>query len=79
MQTALLIKDKNVVFMTLPDLSGTFIEVYFADESFKPVGDPTRSLDERSEADYHKALRADADKAGQLVRKYCTNPELNPN
>jgi DNA modification methylase len=34
--------------------------------------------DDLSEEDYHKQLRKDANDKEQLVKKYCTDPEWNP-
>ncbi len=78
MQTALRIKNQNIIFFTIPHETETLVEISYADEEFKPIGEPERQINPMKEEEYHRGLRKDANLMGQFVPKYSTNPELNP-
>jgi hypothetical protein len=54
------------------------VEVYVCDEEFVPQGRTSKTVQDRSEEDYHKDLRAQAAEKGHFVPEESTNPEWNP-
>jgi hypothetical protein len=77
--TALKIKDKRLLFMTVAREDGRVdVDIFMADEQFLPIGKPSIGWCDKPEDVYHKELRQQAKEKGQLVTEYCTNPEWNP-
>ncbi len=77
-QTALTIKDKNIVIITQQFDEELSINAYSADHNFMPLGEPVLSSLKINEEEYHKTLRKDANIHGHYVKGYSTNPEWNP-
>ncbi len=73
--TSLCINGKNVVVITTPMEKVILAQLYEADDTYKPTGNPHYSVDERSEEEYHKALRKDAKEREQYIPSFSTNPE----
>lgn len=69
---------RNLQFYTTDVPEGTFVGVRLCNDEWIPSGDPAETLDERSEEEYHTALRAAAHEKGQFVSQYSTDPEWNP-
>ncbi len=69
---------KKIQFITTSIDSLLEVEIYLCGENWNPISKIGRSIDDRSEEDFHKQLRKDASEKGQLVKKYCTDPEWNP-
>lgn len=77
-QTALKIKDKNIVIITQQFDEELSINAYSADHNFMPMGEPIVSALPINEEEYHKKLRSDAHSQGHYVKRYSTDPEWNP-
>ena len=77
-QTALKIKDKNIVIITQQFDEELSINAYTADHNFMPMGEPIVSALPINEEEYHKKLRSDAHSQGHYVKGYSTDPEWNP-
>lgn len=77
-QTALTIKDKNMVIITQQFDEELSINAYTADHNFMPLGEPIVSSLNINEEEYHRKLRSDAHAHGHYVKGYSTNPEWNP-
>ena len=76
-----IVKDGAAVrskFMTVDNGEHLDVDIYHCDQEFNPIGQPMQGVDERSEEDYHKALRKEAQAKGQFVPEESTNPEWNP-
>ena len=73
-------EETNLMFMTnIAENNIILVNVYMTDDNYNPVGTASVSVAQfPSEEEYHKDLRKEADKRGQLVRDYCTDPEWNP-
>ena len=71
-------KETHLQFITTSIDSLLEVEIYLCNEQWIPQLKVGRSVDERSEEEYHKQLRKDAYDREQLVKKYCTDPEWNP-
>lgn len=78
----------RVKFMTNPievpakDGNGTKVfldvELHVCDEDFIPKGRTSKTVQDRSEEEYHKDLRKQAAEKGHFVAEESTNPEWNP-
>lgn len=71
-------KETNLQFLTTSVGELLEVEIYLCNDQWIPQIKIGRSIDNRSEEDYHKELRKDAHDREQLVKKYCTDPEWNP-
>lgn len=54
------------------------VEVHLCDEEFIPQGRTSKTVQDRSEEEYHKDLRKQAAEKGHFVAEESTNPEWNP-
>jgi len=78
----------RVKFMTNPievpakDGNGTKVfldvELHTCDEDFIPKGRTSKTVQDRSEEEYHRDLRKQAAEKGHFVAEESTNPEWNP-
>ena len=78
MTTAIKTGDVRLLFMTVPSDTGIDINLSLADENFMPIGKPSFSMMPTQEEKYHTELRQKATEAGEFVKEFSTNEELNP-
>lgn len=74
-------QEQRLLFMTVSrqDGRGLDVDIFKADNEFMPEGTPSLGVSEIvDEAEYHKALRANALQEGHFVPEFSTNPEWNP-
>ncbi len=67
--------------MTLPDEKYVYVELFPADENYRPVlgVQPERTLiEDKTEEQVHRDIREGAIEKGQFVPEYSTNPEVTP-
>lgn len=77
--TAIKVQGKNMLFMTAEKENGEVdVDIFLADDDFLPVGTPSIGYCDKSEEEYHKELREQANEKGHLIINFCTNPEWNP-
>lgn len=54
------------------------VEVHLCDEEFIPKGRTSKTVQDRSEEEYHRDLRLQAAEKGHFVAEESTDPEWNP-
>jgi len=69
----------NLQFFTIPMEDGLMIDLGIYDDDWKLVKNLGKTFESKTEEDYHKELRFESDKKGELEKSMCTNPEWNPN
>jgi hypothetical protein len=82
--TALKIKqgDKTYHFLmvTIPGEKGTDLAFHTTNDKYEIDSkvEPQYGVNAKDEDQYHKDLRVDAEKAGEFIPEFSTNPEWNP-
>lgn len=63
---------------TIEGDNGVIIHWLSCDSEFNPDGAKDASADRRNEEQFHRELRIESAKRGQLITSHSTNPEWNP-
>ena len=71
-------ENKRLKIMTQETEHGMLVSYYACDAEFIPEGEAEITVSEKTEEEFHRDLRAQADEKGHLVRRESTNPEWNP-
>jgi hypothetical protein len=70
--------NKYLQVETIEGDNGVIVHWYSCDSEFNPDGAKDASADRRTEEQFHRELRVESAKRGQLITSHSTNPEWNP-